>query len=136
MLLPEQLQSAIADFPGYADDVSRERSDEFVRSYVGERLADLQQRLHPLDPSLDERLGALLIRTAFVNQAAYKLYERDDRSEIRTDGVAAADAAAVAVADRSAEIDASQLPGYLDEVVCALDERDAAMSAARVTATP
>ena len=109
--MPDSLQSAIADFPGYGDDVSRERSDEFVRSYVGERLADLQQRLQPLDAALGDRIEALVLRSAFVNQAAYKLYDDgNDRSTINVDGVVTADAAAVAVADRASSIDAAQLP--------------------------
>ena len=132
MQVPDSLQSAIADFPGYGDDVSRERSDEFVRSYVGERLADLQQRLQPLDAALGDRIEALVLRSAFVNQAAYKLYDDgNDRSTINVDGVVTADAAAVAVADRASSIDAAQLPQYLDDVTHALDDRDTAMSHAR-----
>lgn len=131
MQVPESLQSAIADFPGYGDDLARERSDEFVRSYVGERLADLQQRLQPLDATLNDRFGALLLRTAFVNQVAYKLYERDDHSPIDVGPVAAADASAVQLAGRASSLDAAQVPQYLDEVTHALDERDTAMSGAR-----
>ena len=133
MQVPDSLQSAIADFPGYGDDVSRERSDEFAPvSYVGERLADLQQRLQPLDAALGDRIEASVLRSAFVNQAAYKLYDDgNDRSTISVDGVVTADAAAVAVADRASSIDAAQLPQYLDDVTHALDDRDTAMSHAR-----
>jgi hypothetical protein len=131
MLLPDSLQSAIPEFPGYGDDVAREQSDEYVRSYVGERIADLQERLQPLDGTLGERVGEMLLRTAFVNQAAYKLYEGNDRSAIDADAVTVADAAAVKVADRAPSIDAAQLPQYLDDVAHALDARDTAMSGAR-----
>lgn len=134
MLLPDFLQSAIAGFPGYGDDVARQQSDEFVRSYAGERLADLQQRLQPLDTALGDRIEALLFRCAFVNQTAYKLYEGSDRSTINVDAVVAADAAAVEVADRASSIDAVQLTQYLDDVTRMLDGRDAAMSGARSTA--
>ncbi len=134
MLLPEFLQNTIPGFPGYDDDVSRERSDEYVRSYAGERLADLQARLQPLDMALGDRIEALLLRCAFVNQAAYKLYEGNDRSAINVDAVVTADAAAVKAADRAASVDAEQLPQYLDEITRALDARDTAMSGARSVA--
>lgn len=130
MLLQDALQRAIPEFPGYGDDLARQKADEYVRSYAGERIADLQQRLQPLDAATSERIEALLLRCAFVNQAAYKLYEGNDRSAIDVDAVVAADAAAVEVADRAPSIDAAQLAAYLDDVTRALDARDAAMSGA------
>ena len=131
MLLPEFLQSAIPGFPGYGDDESREKSDEYVRSYVGERLADLQERLQPLDAALGERIETLLLRSAFVNQAAYKFYAGSDHSAIDVDAVIAADSDAVKLADRASSIGAAQLPQYLDDITRAFDARDAAMSGAR-----
>lgn len=124
----DSLKTAIADFPGYDDDLARDRSDELVRSYVGERLAEMQQRLEPLDAALDERIGVLLLRTAFANQAAHKLYAGSERSEVDAAPVAAADAQTVALGDRAASIAAGGVAAYLDEITAVLDGRDAAMS--------
>jgi hypothetical protein len=124
----EFLKSKIADFPGYSDDVSRWRSDELVRSYVGEAVADLQQRLEPLDAALDGRVGDLLIRLGFANQAAYKNYEDGAHSTLNLDAMLAADAAAVELGDGASSIDVQQLPAYLDEISASLDQRDAVMS--------
>jgi hypothetical protein len=124
----EFLKSKIADFPGYSDDVSRWRSDELVRSYIGEAVADLQQRLEPLDVALDGRVGDLLIRLGFANQAAYKNYEDGAHSTFNPDAMLAADAAAVELGDGASSIDVQQLPAYLDEISASLDQRDAVMS--------
>jgi hypothetical protein len=124
----EFLKSKIADFPGYSDDVSRWRSDELVRSYIGEAVADLQQRLEPLDVALDGRVGDLLIRLGFANQAAYKNYEDGAHSTFNLDAMLAADAAAVELGDGASSIDVQQLPAYLDEISASLDQRDAVMS--------
>ncbi|MGA8535416.1 MAG: hypothetical protein WB615_15010 [Candidatus Tumulicola sp.] len=123
----EFLKSKISDFPGYADDISRWRSDELVRSYAGEAVADLQNRLQPLDAALDERVGDMLVRVGFANPAAYRTYEAGMRARFDSDAMSAADAGAVEAADRAASIDAVQLPAYLDEVSAALDRRDAVL---------
>jgi hypothetical protein len=124
----EFIKSKIADFPGYADDVARWRSDELVRSYVGEALADLEQRLEPLNVSLGGRVGDLLIRLGFANQSAYKNYEDGDRAKVDLTAMVAADAGAVELADRATSTDAAQLPPYLDAISKSLDRRDAVMS--------
>jgi hypothetical protein len=123
----EFLKSKIPDFPGYSDDVSRWRSDELVRSYLGEAVADLQERLQPLDAALDTRVGDLLIRVGFANQSAYKKYEDGARAKIDADAMTAADVGAVKIAERAPSIDVVQLPAYLDEIAETLDRRDTAM---------
>ena len=124
----DSLKGKIAAFPGYGDDIAREKSDEMVRSYAGERLAELQDRLEPLDDAMKERVGALLLRAAFTNQAAHKVYAGNERSMIDASAVAVSDAETIAVADRASSISAEQLAKYLDEVSAAFDKRDAAMS--------
>ena len=130
----ELVKSKIADFPGYSDDVSRWRSDELVRSYLGEAIADLQQRLEPLDASLDSRAGDLLFRLGFANQAAYKNHE-GAHATFDLDAVLAADADAIERAGRAPAIDAQQLPAYFDEISAMLDRRDALMSGKSTSAT-
>ncbi|MEO6835682.1 MAG: hypothetical protein ABI231_07245 [Candidatus Tumulicola sp.] len=125
----EFLKSKIADFPGYGEDDSRRRSDELVRSYLGEAVAGLEERLGPLDAALGQRLGDLLLRVGFTNQAAYKIYEDAARTKSDYDAMAAADAFAVEVADR-APSEPAELPAFFNEVGEALDRRDATMSGA------
>jgi hypothetical protein len=40
----ELLNERIHDFPGYATDTDRRLSDEMVRAFLGEMLADLQAK--------------------------------------------------------------------------------------------
>lgn len=125
----EFLRSTIADFPGYGNDDARRRSDELVRSYLGEAVAGLEARLEVSgDTPLQRRIGDVLLRVAFANQAAYKIYENAARANPDFDAMAAADARTVEVASRAGNTDAAQLSAYLDEVAGALDNRDAAMN--------
>jgi len=121
------LKTKIDGFPGYGDDEAREKSDELVRSYLGERLAELQQRLEPLDASLNDRLGDLLMRTVFTNQAVHKLYDGGS-TDVDLDAVARADEQTIALADQASSIDSAELGAYLISVSKILDEREAAMS--------
>jgi hypothetical protein len=126
----ELLSSKIENFPGYATDDARKLSDEEVRSYLGEALADLEVRLGAASEAPIARIGDLLLRVGFTNQAAYKIYEEEARNRsVGFDEVASADARVVALADRATSIDAAASPGYLEEVSDALNCRDAAMSA-------
>jgi len=84
--------------------------------------------LEPLDVALDGRVGDLLIRLGFANQAAYKNYEDGAHSTFNLDAMLAADAAAVELGDGASSIDVQQLPAYLDEISASLDQRDAVMS--------
>ncbi len=130
----ELLKSKIPDFPGFADDVSRWRSDELVRSYVGEAVAGVQERLKPLDAALDVRIGDMLIRVGFANPATYKAFEDRELAKFDDGAMAAADARAIEIADRAASIDAVSLPGYLEELSESLDHRDMVTSATSTTA--
>lgn len=126
----ELLKSKIAGFPGYADDTSRERSDELVRSYLGEALADLQTRLEPLADGVNQRVGDLLLRTGFVNQTAYRIYEDGARTRTDFGAIENADVAVVELAEDAPSVDAETLPSFLDRIAEALDARDAAMDGA------
>jgi hypothetical protein len=125
------LQSKIENFPGYLDETARGRSDELVRSYLGEAIADLEARLTSIPPEVSDRIGALLLRAGFVDQAAYTTYESAARDGAPEERIADDDAAIVEVADRASQVDAAQLPGYLDDVTNALNRRDATMRSAR-----
>jgi len=130
----EQLRARIAGFPGYDGDLERRRSDEFVRSYLGEALADLEVRCGSISPELKQRFDALLLRVSFADQAAFHHAFARVHAASNSDGsVAVADAAVVEVADRAPQTEPDALAGYLDEAAATLDRRDAAMRAAAAT---
>jgi hypothetical protein len=127
----EQLRAKIAGFPGYDGDLERRHSDEYVRSYLGEALAELTARC-PLTSELQQRVDALLLRVGFADPRAFVMHHATATTSESTDGgsVAAADAVTVALADRAATLDAASAAHYLDEVAAALDEREAAIRTA------
>jgi hypothetical protein len=129
----EQLRARIAGFPGYDDDFDRRRSDEFVRSYLGEALADLHVRCDSLSPELKQRIDALLLRVGFADQKSFAARHgiAGMPSVANSDNsVAAEDAAVVDVADAAGRVEPDAVGRYLDEVAAVLDRRDAAMRAA------
>lgn len=130
----DQLRARIADFPGYDGDADRRRSDEYVRSYLGEALADLAARC-TLRAELKERVEALVLRVGFADPRAFAVHHLVGVKSSDEPEVAAADAATVEVADRAASVDSESAAGYLDEVAAVLDERDAAIRAAALKMT-
>jgi hypothetical protein len=129
----EQLRAKISGFPGYDGELDRRLSDEYVRSYLGEALADLVAR-GVLSPELRERADEVILRVGFADQHAFAAHAAaKTRNWGDESAVAAADAATVALADRAASLDAASAAGYLDQVTAALDERDAAIRAAAPT---
>ncbi|MFZ0031019.1 MAG: hypothetical protein WAK84_04010 [Candidatus Cybelea sp.] len=133
MELLEQLRAKISGFPGYDGELERRLSDEYVRSYLGEALADLAAR-DVLPPELRERVDEAILRVGFANQHAFAAHARGKTPDARDESaVAAADAATVALADRAASLDAASAASYLDQVTATLDKRDAAIRAAAPT---
>ncbi|MBV8490994.1 MAG: hypothetical protein JO199_10750 [Candidatus Eremiobacteraeota bacterium] len=124
------LEEKIPDFKGYAEPDNRRRSDELVRSFLGEALAEAQERLGPLPAAALSKIGDLEIRTAFANQRAFHAFEQSIGSASNFDDLLAADASVVELAERAASIDRPALDAYLDEVTAALDRRDRIMSGA------
>jgi hypothetical protein len=122
----EVLKQKLPGFAGYAAG-QRHRTDEEVRAYLGERLAGLSVRLDPVG-SMGERLDALILRTEFTNQQAFRTYEAAQLDPTQTQTIAAADLATVELADRADGVfDVDMLPKYLDAVEAALNQRDRAM---------
>jgi hypothetical protein len=128
----EQLRSKIAGFPGYDDEIERRRSDAYVRSYLGEALADLIAR-NVLEPAQREQADGLLLRVGFADPHAFVAHHVPGAPAPTEEGaVAAADAATVTLADRAPSVDAASAAAYLDDVTAALDRRDAAIRAAEL----
>ena len=127
----EELRAKIDGFPGYDGDIERRRSDEYVRSYLGEALAKLAaQRTLPTE--LAQRLDDLVLRAGFADPRAFAPHRGAAGGNGSRDvsALAAADAEVVKLADRAASAGASGAAAFLDEVTAALDRRDAAMRAA------
>jgi hypothetical protein len=121
------LNEKITNFPGYGGEDERRLSEEMVRSYMGEALADLQVRLSPLDAAMTERVGDLLFRAGFTNQSAFRAYDNATVAESVVAAVAKSDAHLIEIADKAPGIDAAGLGAYLDEIRTSFDMRDAAM---------
>jgi hypothetical protein len=129
----ELLRTKIAGFPGYDGDLHRRRSDEFVRSYLGEALTELVTRCGELPPELQKRVDSLLLRLEFADPKSFAMHRLVSNIPASTgDGgeVADEDVAAVELADRAPAVDASSVAPYLDDVTAMLDNREAAMRAA------
>ncbi len=128
----EQLRARINGFPGYDTYLALRRSDEYVRSYLGEALTDMAARC-PLPPEQQVRLEALVLRVAFADPKDFNPHEAvgaGDGSPNDGGAVAVADLATVDAADRAGAVDSASAESYLDGVTVVLDERDATLRAA------
>lgn len=132
----DRLRAKISGFPGYDSDFERRRSDELVRSYLGEALSELSMRFN-LTPELQQRVDELLLRVGFADPRdfAARHIVAGKHSPDDDGAVATADVDTVELADRAASLDAASAAGYLDEVVVLLDGREAAIRAAALKTT-
>ena len=124
----ELLRSKIDDFPGYDTAIERRRSDEFVRSYMGEALTEMAARC-TLSEEDQTRLDALVLRVAFADPRDFSVH---DALAGPNDGgaVAAVDADTLEAAERANALDCGAVASYLDDVTAVLDRRDSTMRAA------
>jgi len=122
-----ELTQRIPSFPGYAEEDGRRLSDELVRSYLGERLTDLEYRLHLDDPAREDALESLIFRTEFVNQAVFRTYSEACMDDASAAALYACDARVLDLADAAVKIDATSFDGYVADVQAALDKRDDVM---------
>lgn len=124
------LRGKIAEFPGYDGDTERRRSDEYVRSYLGEALSDLGARC-ALSSDVRARLDGLMLRIGFADPRDFVNHHVIGTKAAADGGgaVASADAETVALADRAAALDCAAAPAYLDEVESLLSRREATIRA-------
>ena len=123
----EGLRARVAGFPGYDTDADRRRSDELVRSYLGEAIAEL-----PPAEQLRERIDALLLRVGFASQGLFAPHADAMVNHSGDAAVIDADAVIVELADTAPTVPGDGLAAYLDKLNEALDRRDAAMRASAV----
>lgn len=132
----ERLRAKIAGFPGYDSEVDLRRSDQYVRSYLGEALTERAERAN-LTPEQQQHVNDLLLRLGFADQRDFVRREvlagKDGLEE--GNAVVAADEATVDLADRAAGIDPASMDSYLHEVTALLDAREAALRAAILKST-
>ena len=127
----ELLCERIPGFPGYDGELELRHSDEYVRSYLGEALADFAQRCALL-ADLQERVDDLILRVGFADPrdfATHHVVAGPNGSEADA-ALAEADAATVELADRAGSIDAATAARFLDDVTAVLDRRQTAIRAA------
>jgi N-acetylglucosamine kinase-like BadF-type ATPase len=126
----ETLSGAIQGFPGYANELDRRTADEMIRSYAGERVSEMEERLQPLDATLSDACASALMRTGFIDQDAFRDFEYAVLDDAAVERMCQADLATVEVADRAKDVDRDGLIAYLGEVNAALDRREGLMTSA------
>ena len=133
----EQLRAKIADFPGYDGDLERRRSDAYVRSYLGEALANFAGRC-TLPAELQERVDDLILRVGFADPRAFATHHigAGQQDAENVGAVVTADAAIVELADRAGSVGMESAAAFLDEVAAILDGREAALRAAALKKIP
>ncbi len=97
-----------------------------MRSYLGERLAEMEAQ-PGIGDDARKIVGDLLLRTAFTNQIAYKVYEEATRTSFDFDVLAAADAATVQLGDDASGVSAADVVQFAQRSSQSLDRRDLAM---------
>lgn len=110
------------DYAGYSTEDDVRDTDQRVRAYVGERLADLQARL----PSAADALEAPILRMAFSSGEALRGLEHPQGS-VHAGALEAADAALLDAADAADAVDDAGASAYIARIQAAIDARDAAM---------
>lgn len=125
-----RIRAKINDYPGYASEGDIERSDQLLRAYVGERLAELQERCGP-GPAADA-IEPLIVRTAFADQRVLRPLEQPAERIAAPDPVLEADGALLDTADRAAAVTAAEVDAYCASVANAFDERERQLVAAGI----
>lgn len=134
----ELLREKIPGFPGYDGELELRHSDEYVRSYLGEALAEFAQRC-ALPADLQQCVDDLILRVGFADPRDFATHhvvagpngsEADAALAEADAALAEADAATVELADRAGSIDAATAARFLDDVTPVLDRRQAAIRAA------
>ncbi len=118
----------VPGYAGHADARARRLSDQQVRAWVGEMLADLQERVPP--DGYGDRLDALLMQCEFGDQHVIKAVEDDRFGEPElVELVEACDRKLIAAASPGPNIGPDGIPALLDALETAFKERSAAIEA-------
>lgn len=119
----------VPGYAGHADAAARRLSDAQVRAWVGEKLADLQNRLDLGD--LRERVDALLIRCEFADFEVARVLEDECFGERGlAELVESYDRKLVDAAAGASTTTIEDVPALIASLELAFDERAAAITTA------
>lgn len=115
---------------GYEEQQQRRESDEQIRAFVGERLAELPAAdVDAFSPEERGRYDRVLLRCEFLNQQSFRVFDLEPTPE-RLAAVQNADAELKAAAEGLAGANGGEIDQALKRIEEAFDKRDAAMTLA------
>ena len=122
------LRVLIPSYAGHDDAPARRLSDQQIRAWTGESLADLQDRIAVA--AVQDRFDALLMRCEFGDQLVIRALEADACGEPEAAAtVEAHDAGVIAAAARAKTVAQDGLDALIGDLERAFDERAAAVIA-------
>lgn len=126
----DTIRALIPEFGGYEDVEKRRIADEQVRAFAGERLAELPAEIvDSFSPDEREIYDRLLLRSEFLNQPAFRVFEEKPAPE-RINAMLEADAELVTAAKELETAKPQNAGDILRRLNEAFDERDDAMTKA------
>lgn len=123
----ERIRSIISGFAGYDEAMHRRLSDEQVRGFVGEVLAELPA-LEVDNLSAEERSAydRVLLRCEFINQDVFRVFDTNPTPQ-RVQATLLADAEVIEAACSLRRVNPQKANGLIAALTEAFDKRDAAM---------
>lgn len=123
----ERIRSIISGFAGYEEPAQRRLSDEQIRGFVGEALAQLPAvEIDALTAEERSCYDGVLLRCEFVNQDVFRVFDGDPTPQ-RVQATLVADADVIEMARVLREAAEQRPNGTLAALSEAFDKRDAAM---------
>jgi hypothetical protein len=123
----ERVRSFIDGFAGYAQAEHRRVSDEQIRAFVGEALAQLPAvDVDSLDAGERTYYDRVLLRCEFINQDVFHVFDTDP-TPARIEATLLADIAVVEAAAALRAVEHDVFTDLLMQLGEAFDKRDAAM---------
>ncbi len=126
----ERIRSLIGGFAGYTEPSARRLSDERIRAFLGEALAQLPAaEIDALSAQARACYDRMLLHCEFVNQDAFRLFDGDPNPG-RVQATLAADAEVLEAAAALTATNGAGLGSSLARLSDAFDKRTAAMQTA------
>ncbi len=126
----ERIRSFIDGFAGYTEAMQRRVSDEQIRAFVGEALAQLPAvEIDNLDADERAHYDRVLLRCEFINQDVFRVFDSDPTT-LRIEATLTADVLVVEAAEALTATQTATITHLLVQLGEAFDKRDAAMQIA------
>lgn len=117
----------ISGFAGYEEPAQRRLSDEQIRGFVGEVLAELPAvEIDALTPEERSCYDRVLLRCEFINQDVFRVFDSEPTPQ-RVKAALTADVEVIEVACSLRDVLEHKPDGMLAALSEAFDKRDAAM---------